>query len=145
MKSLANNFTIANASNVPLNQRAGTVPNMEGALDNWLQPMTFTRVTKETIAFQVVETRVDINFWGVIQPMSYKELQLVPEGQRSWCWLSLVAKCAPNDSILTLDTDEIVTWNGKQTRIMARKHYGLYGFIKYHLVQDWTGSGPPTP
>lgn len=134
---MANNFTIINASNIPLNQLAGSVPNMQGALDNWYQPLTFTRVVKTTINFQVVETFVDISFRGVVQPLRDKELAILPEGQRAWCWLSVVAQCRPNDAIMTLDVDEVIQWNGKKTRIMARKHYGLYGFIKYRLVQDW--------
>jgi hypothetical protein len=38
--------------------------------------------------------------------------------------------------------DEVVTYDGVQTRVMSRKNYGLYGYVEYHLVQDWTGSGP---
>lgn len=129
--------TIQNGSNRPLNTLAGTVPQMGGALQNWFQPMTFTRVTKSTVGFQVVETPEDISFRGVIQPFTDRQLLLKPEGQRAWTWFEL-----HSDPVLTLDVDEVVTYLGQQTRVMSRRDYSIYGYVVYHLVQDWTGSGP---
>jgi hypothetical protein len=139
------NNTIANAANVPLNVQQGTIPNMGGALLDWMQQMTFTRVVKTMVGFRVVETPTDVNFWGVIQPLTERQLFLKPEGQRAWTWFQLFAQIEPQGALLTLNVDEIVTWLGKQTRVMARKDYALYSYVEYHLVQDWTGSGPPTP
>lgn len=129
--------TIFNASNRPLNEMAGTVPDVSGAMTDWFQPMVFTQIVKTTSGFQVVETPTVTNFRGVIQPLRDRELQLKPEGQRSWTWLLLHA-----EPTLKLDTDEVVTYLGVQTRVMARKDYSLYGYVEYHLVQDWEGSGP---
>ncbi len=133
------NFTIANAKNIPINVKTGTVPDVSGALKDWFQPMVFVRVLKETIGFQVVETATDVNFQGVIQPLSKRQLMLKPEGQRAWTWLTLHA-----DPVLTLQVDEVVNYLGKQTRVMARANFALYGYVEYELVQDWTGAGPST-
>lgn len=142
---MPNNFTIANACNVPLSLRQGTIPNVQSGILDWMQLMTFTRVVKTVVGFQVVETPTDVQFWGLIQPLSERSLLLKPEGQRAWTWFELYAQSAPNDSLITLNVDEVVTWNGKQTRIMGRKDYALYGYCVYSLVQDWIQSGPPTP
>ncbi len=131
--------TIANGANRPLNTQAGTVPDVSGALKDWFQPMVFETVVKTTVGFQVVEAGTEINFMGVLQPMSPRQLALKPEGQRAWTWLTLHA-----DPVLTLKVDEVVTYLGRQTRVMSRKNYELYGFIEYTLAQDWTGSGPTT-
>lgn len=139
------NNTIANACNVPLNEQQGTIPNMGGALLDYMQSMTFTRVVKTTVAFRLVETAEDISFFGVIQPLSERSLSLKPEGQRAWTWFKLIAQAQPNDALLTLNVDEVVTWLGRQTRVMGRKYYGIYSYVEYSLVQDWTGQGPPTP
>lgn len=136
------NFTIPNANNVPLNVQTGTIPNMSDALRDWYQPMTFTLVSKTTDGFRVVETAEDINFWGVIQPLTERELQLKPEGQRAWTWYKLHAQVQPNDALLTLNVDDVVIYLGRQTRVMGRKYFGIYSYIEYSLVQDWTGSGP---
>lgn len=127
--------TLANGANTPLNVQTGTIPDVEGGMRDWFQPMIFTRVLKQIIGFQEVETLTQVNFVGVIQPFTERKLYLKPEGQRSWTWLQLHA-----DSVLTLNVDEIVFYRGLKTRVMSRRDYTIYGYIEYHLVQDWTES-----
>ncbi len=129
--------TIANGKNTPVNKQTGTIPNVGIAMLDWFQPMVFGVVTKATIGFQVVETVVDTKFLGVLQPLSSRALELKPEGQRAWTWLRLHSQ-----PVLSLNVDDVVIYQGKQTRVMARKNFTLYGYIEYELVQDWTGSGP---
>lgn len=128
---------IANGSSSPLFAKAGTVPDVSGAMQDYFQPMVFTTVVKTVSGFQAVETPTALNFQGVIQPLTERQLMLKPEGQRSWNWLMLHA-----DPSLTLNTDDVVNYLGVQTRVMTRKDYSLYGYIEYHLVQDYTGAGP---
>lgn len=131
--------TIANGANRPLNVQTGTVPDVSGALKDWFQPMTFEPVTKSNSAFQVIEVGDPINFQGVIQPFTERQLVFKPEGQRAWTWLWLHA-----DPVLTLQVDDVVLYLGVQTRVMSRKNYDIYGYVEYQLVQDWEGSGPTT-
>lgn len=129
--------TIANGANKPLFSKSGSVPDVSGAMQDYYQPMVFEPVGKVVNGFQVVETGAPINFRGTIQPFTERALQLKPEGQRAWSWYLV-----HSDPILTLEVDDVVVWNGKQSRVMARKDYATYGFNEYHLVQDWTGAGP---
>ncbi len=128
---------IGNGKNIPLNVQAGSIPNVGGAMLDWFQPMVFGIVTKEIDGFQVYETKTSISFQGVIQPFTDRQLSIKPEGERAWTWLWLHA-----DPSLTLDVDSVVTYLNKQTRIMSRKDYTIYGYVVYQLVQDYTGSGP---
>lgn len=128
---------ISNGSVRPLFARAGTVPDVSGALQDYFQAMTFERVTKTVMAGQVVETGVPYTFQGIIQPFTERQLLFKPEGQRAWTWFTLHA-----DPVLSLQVDEVVIYKGKQTRVMARKDFFLYSYVEYHLVQDWTGSDP---
>ena len=128
---------LGNAKDVPINARSGSVPDVSGAMTDWFQPMTFTRVVKTVVGFQAVETPTPTDFRGVIQPLGARQLLLKPEGQRAWTWQTLHA-----DPSLKLDVDEVVTYLGVQTRVMARKDFSLYGYVEYEIVQDWTGSGP---
>lgn len=128
---------IANAKDTPLFKRTGTVPDVSGALQDYFQPMVFTMVTKSTVGFQVLEVGSSLNFQGILQPFTERQLFLKPEGQRAWTWFLLHA-----DPTLTLQVDDVVNYLGTQTRIMARKDFALYGYVEYHLVQDWTGAGP---
>lgn len=128
---------IQNGKDTPLNFKTGTVPDVSGGMTDWFQPMTFTQVAKSVVGFEAVETPTTINCLGVIQPLSGRRLELKPEGQRAWTWLLLHA-----DPSLVLGVDEVVTYNGVQTRVMSQKDYRLYGYVEYELVQDWTGAGP---
>lgn len=128
---------IQNGKDTPLNIRTGTVPDVSGAMTDWFQPMVFTQIAKSVVGFEAVETPTQVNCLGVIQPLSGRRLELKPEGQRAWTWLLLHA-----DPSLVLEVDEVVVYNGVQTRVMSRKDYRLYGYVEYELVQDWTGAGP---
>ena len=128
---------IANNSNNPLFFKQGTVPDVSGALTDYFQQMVFEPLVKTVQGFQVVETPNPINFRGVIQPFTERQLMLRPEGQRAWTWFLL-----HSDPTLTLQVDDVVLWLGKQTRVMSRKDFSLYGFTEYRLCQDFTGSGP---
>lgn len=129
--------TIANGANKPLFAKAGTVPDVSGAMQDYYQDVVFAPVQKTVVGFQVVETENPINFRGVIQPFTERQLLLKPEGQRAWTWFTL-----NSDPVLTLQVDDVVMWNNKPTRVMSRKDYALYGFVEYTICQDWTGSGP---
>lgn len=128
---------IQNAANRPLFKTTGTVPDVSGGLQDYYQPMTFELVTKTVDGFQVLETSNPINFRGIVQPFTDRQLLLKPEGQRAWTWLLI-----HSDTSLSLNVDDVVIWLGKQTRVMARKDFATYGFLEYHCVQDWTGAGP---
>lgn len=128
---------IANAKDTPLFKRTGTVPDVSGALQDYFQPMVFTLIKKEVDGFQALEKPYPIYFQGVIQPLTERQLFFKPEGQRAWSWFLLHA-----DPTLTLKVDDVVDYLGVQTRVMARKDYDIYGYVEYHLVQDWTGAGP---
>lgn len=128
--------TIQNAAQIPLNQQNSTVPNMSDALRNWFQKMNFTKVVKEVINFQLVESLCPITFRGVIFPLKTRDLELKPEGQRAWTWLALYS-----DPVLSLNVDDVVFYNGVRTRVMARSNFKLYGYMYYELVQDWERCG----
>lgn len=125
---------IQNAANKKLNEQTGGVPQVGGAMLNWFQPNVFTRITTEDKGFQVVETREEINFIGVVQPLNGRELEMKPEGQRMWEWLTVHAQ-----PTLVLLPDEVIEYLGKKYRVMRQKNYKIYGYVEYHLVEDYTG------
>ena len=128
---------IGNAASIPLNANSGTVPNVNDAIIDWFQPMVFGVVTKTVVNFQLVETKTSINFAGVWQPLTDRQLMIKPEGERAWKWFWLHA-----DPSLILEPDAVVTYLGVQYRVMAQKDYRLYGYVEYQLVEDYTGAGP---
>lgn len=79
----------------------------------------------------------NVTFQGVWQPFTAEQLLLKPEGQRSWDWQMCHAEPA-----LILNTDEIITYEEIQYRVMSKKDYSKYAYVQYDLVRDYSGSGP---
>lgn len=130
---------IANGKNLPLNVQSGGVPNMSGALNNWYQQMTFSRVVKKTIGYQVVESMIEVSFQGVIQPFGKQDLMMKPIGQRGpeWKWNWIHSNIA-----LGLENDDVIKYLGVQYRVLGESPYNLYGYYSYEALEDYTGSGP---
>lgn len=128
---------IKNGKNTPLNANSGTLPQVDDAMLDYFQPMTFGVVTKTIFGAQVSETMENVSFQGVMQPLSERQLMMKPEGQRLWKWFWLHA-----DPSLTLTPDMVVTYLGEQFRVTTQKDYRLYGYVEYHLTNDYTGAGP---
>ena len=120
-----------------LNQNSGNLPDVSGALQNWFQAMTFYRVTKTIVNYELVETSVGFSFRGVWQPLSPRQISFKPEGQRAWKWFQVHAEPS-----LVLIPDEVITYQGVQFRVKGTTNYDEYGYVKYDLIEDFTGSGP---
>lgn len=126
-----------NAKDVPLGANPGTLPNMSDALDSWMVPMVFINVVKTQVNFRTLEAGVPINFQGVWQPLDQQQVNMKPQGQREWKWFQVHAQTG-----LILLIDQVITYQGVQYRVRGRWDYNEYGYVNYHLVQDYTGSGP---
>lgn len=124
---------IANAANVPLNSNPGTLPNVQSAMRNWFQVVTFIRLVKTVVNFVNVQEEIPDSFTGVLQPMTAEQLQVKPEGQRSWKWWTVHAY--PD---LTLVNGELIVIKGTQFKVMDRWGWSEYGYVEYHLVEDYT-------
>lgn len=128
---------ISNASSRLLTETSGTLPDVSGALLDYFQAMTFVHVGKVVDEFIVTETPTDIDFQGVIQPFGARQLAMKPEGQRAWKWWMLHAQPG-----ITLEPDEVVSYQGTQYRVRSQNDYGLYSYVSYELTEDYSGAGP---
>lgn len=126
-----------NAKDRPLNQLAGTLPDVSGALFDYFQEMTFTTIVKSVVNFQVVETPTNIVFQGLWQPFTGRQLSMRPEGQRKWKYSNVFSQIN-----LSLTADDVLSYLGVQYRVLRVNDYSLYQYYQYELVEDFTGSGP---
>lgn len=124
--------------NFPKNRSISSIaksgmPQMDTALYNWEVPLTLIKVVQSVVEGDLVTTETQINFKGVWQPLSAEQLNLLPEGQRSWenVWLHCKA------SQLNLETASKVIFNGKRYKITQKKDYGLNSYVEYMLIRDY--------
>jgi hypothetical protein len=132
---------IINAKDRLLSENSGTLPDVSGALLNWFQPLTFNRITKSTVGFQVVEALEAVCTQGIIQPFTAQQLQMKPEGQRAWKWLTIHA--APG---CPLEPDDVITEvnvraGNTSYRVMSKRNFSACGYLQYEVVEDYEG-GP---
>lgn len=109
------------------------MPNMYNTLTGWEVPLTLVKITQSVEEGDVVKTEEEVNFLGVWQPLREEQLELKPEGQRSWEWIWIHCKTG----FLNLQTQDKVIFLNKRYKVMSVKDYSLNGFLEYHLVRDY--------
>ena len=109
------------------------MPQMDTTLIGWEVPLTLVRVTQDVVDGELSTTEQEFKFMGVYQPLRDEQLELKPEGQRSWEWIWIHARA----SELNLETADKVKFNGRRYKVMEKKDYGLNSFVEYHLVRDY--------
>lgn len=112
------------------------MPQMRDTLTGWEVPLTLVKITQDIVEGDLVATETPIKFMGVWQPLSAEQLNLLPEGQRSWENVWIHAK----SSQLNLETASKVIFNNKRYKITQKKDYGLNGFVEYMLIRDFENS-----
>lgn len=123
---------ILNAKDTPLTSNPGSLPNVADALLDWFQPMTFKVITKTATDFDIVETATDVDARGVRQPMKPQQLQQKPSGQRKWKWETM--HTLPETVLIP---DDVIVFAGVRYRVMEKLDWREYGFVEYHLIQDY--------
>jgi hypothetical protein len=123
-----------------INLAQGDIPDLRETLDGWFQNLVFEKVGKlvsSGTAFQAVETTTLLPFRGIVVPEKSWSLLLKPEAQRTWKFWKVYAEVS-----LKLFTDDVILWQGVQTRVTDVTDYSLYGYMEYSIAQDWTAKGP---
>lgn len=109
------------------------MPNMASTLNGWEVPLSLVKIIQSVSEGDLVTTEKEINFMGVWQPLRDEQLELKPEGQRSWEWIWIHAKA----SQLNIETADKVIFNNKRYKVVDKKDYSLNGFVEYHLCKDY--------
>lgn len=119
--------------NIKINQIACGMPQMQQTLEGWMVSFIIKRVQQVQIDGEIVNRSKFEKIRAVLQPLRMEELELKPEGQRSWSWYQLHV---PVD-YSSLPNGSVVTINKKDYKIMASKDYTLNGYMEYHLLKDY--------
>lgn len=109
--------------------------NMAQTIQGWFQPVEFEVITRSLAddgdgVDWVSETVTLIKTQGVVRPPSDKDLKILPEGTWAWEWLQI--HCLPN---VELNTNQFVIYKEKRYKVMAKKDWTEYGYIRYTLLE----------
>lgn len=118
----------------PANLKAlSGMPQMAATLSGWEVPLTLVKITQDVVEGLLSTTETEIIFQGVWQPLRDEQLELKPEGQRSWKYYWIHAK----SGTLDLETADKIIFQGKRYKVVERKDYSLNGFIEYQVCEDY--------
>lgn len=118
-------------------RRGSGMPQISAAFAGWTSRITLIKRVESVVDGFVQNTDTNISFYGTIQPLSPREIELKPEGQRSFTWLQIHCRA----QALTLIPHDRITYQGKWYKVMAIKDYSLNGYVEYHLCQDFQNGG----
>ena len=111
----------------------GGLPQLNRQVESWGVPITLTKITQKIVDGDKVETKQDITFRGVVQPLKPEDLQFKPEGLRSFEWLQI--HCL--SGALNLQTNDKIVFNNKRYKVIDIKDYSLYSYIEYHCCKSY--------
>lgn len=104
---------------------------MSETIKPWFLNITFQTIKRDMVGadfeFQPVDT---IKTKGVVQPPSPKDLKIMPEGAWAWEWLTV--HCLPD---VQIDTNQFIKYDDKVYKVMAKKNWEKYGYVKYTLLE----------
>ena len=112
------------------------MPQMAQTLTGWEVPLVIIKITQSVVEGDLVVSEQTFNFMGVWQPLKSEDLQLLPEGQRSWEAVWIHAKSGQ----LNLETADKVKFNNRRYKITQKKDYGLNAYVEYMLIRDYEDS-----
>ena len=108
------------------------LPQIQIAFNGWQSSVVLKKLTSLIVDFEKVTSEQDFNFSGVVQPLMAEELRLKPLDQRSWEWLMIHTR--PD---ISLKTGDLISYNGKEFKVMGKKDYTQNAFIEYHAVKNY--------
>lgn len=109
------------------------MPKVHAAFRGWESDVVLTIITQTNVDGFVQNVEKEIKFRGTVQPLKAQEIQLKPEGQRSFEWLQIHAQAGDTN----LNTNDRIRYFGRDFKIMALNDYTANGFIEYHAVKDF--------
>lgn len=109
------------------------LPKLNPAIGPWAQCFSFDCITKGLDNYQSIERKRNVQFRGVVTPLSPRQLEIKPEGQRAWRWLEVHATAD-----LAIKPDDEVVFKCVRYRVMAVHDWSDYGYFRYEIAEAFT-------
>lgn len=129
---IAKTMKSLNISKIKSLSASSGMPNVANVLDGWMIPLVMYKQVQNVVDGFLEVTQKRLDFQGVWQPFTDKQLALLPEGQRAWSHYWLHVKTPIDLNV----ADEVVYLN-KRYKVLSLKDYSLNGYCDYHLIRDY--------
>jgi len=95
--------------------------------------LTLIKITQKMVEGDPQKFETSFPFYGSIQPLQGRQLELKPEGSRVWGWWQVHCINSPNN----MDVNDLIQWQGKKYKIMEKTPYDASGYVEYHVVEKY--------
>ncbi len=113
------------------------MPVIQDAFTGWTQSITLIKITQAVDNNGVlVNTQTPINFEGTIQPLMPQKMVVSAQGERFWSWLQIHT---PYQLGKVVNDNDLISYSGKNYKVMLLNDYSINGYYEYHLVEDYQG------
>lgn len=130
---------INSGRNILITNTNANLPNMSQVITGWFLDITLEIVERVMVGADWEidwKTKEVIKTKGVVQPSSPRDLKIMPEGAWAWDWLTV--HCLPE---VQIDTNQFVRYDEKVYKVMAKKDWRKYGYVKYTLLESFKAEG----
>ena len=114
------------------------LPQMSSCFSGWKQDIVFIKQGQQSINDDglVFNSVIQDTIQATVQPLSATQLQMKPQGERSWDWQMVHIE----GQTQTLNTGDFIIHNDIKYRITAIMPYYAYNYCEYHAVQHQNNS-----
>lgn len=128
---------INSAKNTLLTNTNSSLPNMSQTITSWFLDISFYTIKRTMQGAEWIETQgSELKTKGVVQPPRDKDLKILPEG--TWAWEWLMVHCLPS---LQLEVNQYIYYDGTKYKVMAKKDWSKYGYVRYMLLEAFRAQG----
>ena len=120
---------------IKVNMLGGLLPNVGDALTGWEVSVIANYIHQVSFKGDIIDIPHKKRIAGVLQPLRPEDVELKPEGQRSWSWFMLHVK----SSYDRLRVEQQLEIGGQPYKVMSVKNYENYGYIEYHVIRSYCG------
>ena len=121
--------------NIKINMLGGSLPNMNDALNGWEVSIVADYIRQINSNNEIKNVTHTQRIAGVLQPLRPEDVELKPEGQRSWSWFMLHVK----PHYRKLRVEQQIDIDKQPYKVMSVKDYQRYGYIEYHVIRSYNG------
>jgi hypothetical protein len=122
---------IVNAKDKKINETSD-LPDVSDSVMRYLRPVLIGVVNVQNLNGLPNPVTSWVRTRGCCQPFTAEQLEIKPEGQRSWKWSTLHTL-----TDLVLNNNDRIVFDGVKYKVMAKLDYSRYGYYEYHCIEGY--------
>jgi hypothetical protein len=126
---------IVNAKDKKISE-CSDLPDVSDAVMKYLRPVSIGIVTTSNLGGLPNPVPTWFRTQASCQPFTAEQLEIKPEGQRSWKWSTIHTL-----TDMKLNNNDQIIFDGVKYKVMAKLDYSRFGYYEYHCIEGYIPDG----